>query len=163
YPRNVSCFEVVCSGFYDAMGPYRRCTARQREAIAEWLQRLGLAHVGDAAFGALSEGEQRMILIARALVKEPDLLILDEPCQGLDEANRDRVLRTVEALSDHTASSLIYVSHQHDALPGTITHLLRLEAGRVAGKGRVQGVRSHSDRRGRALHMAGLAGEGVGP
>jgi molybdate transport system ATP-binding protein len=149
YPRNVSCFEVVCSGFYDAMGPYRRCTAQQRDTIAEWLQRLGLPHVGDTAFGALSEGEQRMILIARALVKEPELLVLDEPCQGLDEANRDRVLRTVEALGDHVASSLIYVSHQRDALPGTITHMLRLDGGKVAGKGRLQGVRSHTDGRGR--------------
>ncbi|MFN2131527.1 MAG: ATP-binding cassette domain-containing protein [Anaerolineae bacterium] len=161
YPRNVSCFEVVCSGFYDAMGPYRRCTAQQRDTIAEWLQRLGLAHVGDTSFGALSEGEQRMILIARALVKEPELLVLDEPCQGLDEANRDRVLRTVEALGDHTASSLIYVSHQRDALPGTITHLLRLEGGRVAGRGKVRGVRSHADARARAQNMAGLAGEEV--
>jgi molybdate transport system ATP-binding protein len=161
YPRNVSCFEVVCSGFYDAMGPYQRCTAPQRDTIAKWLQRLGLPHVRDTAFGAISEGEQRMVLIARALVKEPELLVLDEPCQGLDEANRDRVLRTVEALGDHTASSLIYVSHQHDALPATITHLLRLEGGKVAGKGMVRGTRSHTDERGTAGPMAVLEGEEV--
>ena len=79
-----------------------------------------------------------MVLIARALVDEPELLIFDEPCQGLDPANRDQVLRMVEVLGDHAASSLIYVSHHRDALPRIITHLLRLEGGRVATQGIVQ-------------------------
>ena len=131
YPKNVPCFEVVCSGFYDTTGPYRRCSSQQREAARGWLRRLGLAQVGDMRFGALSEGEQRLILIARALVKGPELLVLDEPCQGLDAANRDRVLHLVEAIGEYTASSLIYVSHHRDALPRIITHVLRLEAGRV--------------------------------
>jgi molybdate transport system ATP-binding protein len=140
YPRNVSCFEVVCSGFYDALGPYQRCTAQQCETITDWLQRLGLAHIRELAFGAISEGEQRMILIVRGLVKRPELLVLDEPCQGLDAANRDRVLGMVEALGGDTAASMIYVSHHRDALPGSITHFLRLEEGRVVDRGRVQGA-----------------------
>ena len=96
-------------------------------------------------FGALSEGEQRLLLIARALVKEPELLVFDEPCQGLDAANRDKVLRLVETLGDHTASNMIYVSHHHDALPRTITHVLRLEAGRVVSRERVRdtGIHAH--------------------
>jgi molybdate transport system ATP-binding protein len=94
--------------------------------------------IGDLQFGAASEGAQRLVLIARALVKGPELLVLDEPCQGLDAANRDQVLRLVEALGDQAASSLIYVSHHRDALPRTITHLLRLEAGRVVSSERVR-------------------------
>ena len=138
YPRNVACLDVACSGFHDAIGPHHRCSPLQRETARDWLRRLGLSGIADLQLGALSEGEQRLVLIARALVKEPELLVFDEPCQGLDLANRDRILRLAEALGDHTASGLIYVSHHRDALPGTITHLLRLEEGRVVNSGRVR-------------------------
>jgi molybdate transport system ATP-binding protein len=148
YPKNVPCFDVVCSGFYDTTGPYRRCSPQQRETARGWLQRLGMLRVGQLQFGAISEGEQRMILIARALVKGPELLVLDEPCQGLDAANRDQVLGLVEALGDHAASSLIYVSHHRDALPGIITHELRLEAGRVVSSERVRDTGVSLDSRG---------------
>ena len=76
-----------------------------------------------------------MMLIARALVKQPALLVLDEPCQGLDAGNRDRVLGMVEALGYHLASSMIYVTHHRDALPKIITHVLRLDGGRVIDRG----------------------------
>ena len=138
YPKNVPCFEVVCSGFHDAIGSHGRCSSQQRETARDWMQRLGLLGIGDMKLGAVSEGEQRLVLIARALVKGPGVLVLDEPCQGLDLANRDKVLRLVEALGDHATSSLIYVSHHRDALPRTITHLLRLEAGRVISSERVR-------------------------
>ena len=138
YPRNLSCFEVVCSGFHDAIGSQGRCSSRQRESARDWMQRLGLLSAAGMQFGAVSEGEQRLVLIARALVKGPELLVLDEPCQGLDPVNRDKVLRLVEAIGEHAASSLIYVSHYRDALPRTITHLLRLEAGRVVRRERVR-------------------------
>jgi molybdate transport system ATP-binding protein len=137
YPRNVPCFEVVCSGFHDAIGAYRRCSSQQREMARGWLHRLGLSQLTGLRFGDLSEVEQRLVLIARALVKGPELLVLDEPCQGLDAANRDRVLRLVEALGDQAASSLIHVSHHRDALPRTITHVLRLKDGRVVGRDQV--------------------------
>jgi molybdate transport system ATP-binding protein len=140
YPKNVSCFEVVCSGFHDTIGFHGRCSSRQCETARAWLQRLGLSQVAGLRFGAVSEGEQRLVLIARALVKEPKLLVFDEPCQGLDAEKRDKVLRLVETLGDHATSSLIYVSHHRDALPGSITHLMRLEGGRVVGSGRVRDV-----------------------
>jgi molybdate transport system ATP-binding protein len=79
-----------------------------------------------------------MVLVARALVDEPELLIFDEPCQGLDAANRDQVLRMVEGIGEYTAASLIYVSHHRDALPRGITHVLRLDGGRVVGRQRVR-------------------------
>jgi molybdate transport system ATP-binding protein len=138
YPRNVACLDVVCSGFHDAIGTHGRCSARQREIARAWLRRLGLAPVAGLQFGALSEGEQRLVLIARALVKKPELLVFDEPCQGLDAEHRDKVLRLVETLGDRAASGLIYVSHHRDALPRTVTHLLRLEAGRVISRKRVR-------------------------
>jgi molybdate transport system ATP-binding protein len=86
------------------------------------------------AFGRISEGEQRMILIARALVKDPELLVLDEPCQGLDAGNRDRVLRMIETIGSELDTTIIYVTHHRDALPRVITHVLRLDKGRVVSR-----------------------------
>jgi molybdate transport system ATP-binding protein len=68
-----------------------------------------------------------MILLARALVKGPDLLVLDEPCQGLDAAHRQRFVRTVEALLRHTTA--IYVTHRRDEIPAGIERVLRLSGG----------------------------------
>ena len=74
-----------------------------------------LAGCAEQSFGSLSAGLQRMTLLARALVKGPDLLVLDEPCQGLDAAHRARFIRTVEALLRHT--TVIYVTHRRDEIP----------------------------------------------
>jgi molybdate transport system ATP-binding protein len=134
YPKNIPCLDLVCSGFFDSVGRYHKCSADQNKMAMGWLQRLRMQQCADRSFGGLSEGEQRMILIARALVKHPALLILDEPCQGLDAANRDRVLQAVETIGDHTGATIIYVTHQGDALPSIITHMLRLDRGRVAGR-----------------------------
>ena len=75
--------------------------------------------------------EQRLALIARALVKSPSLLVFDEPCQGLDASNRDRVLQAVERAGCQPRASMIYVTHRADELPRNITHVLRLDQGQV--------------------------------
>jgi molybdate transport system ATP-binding protein len=137
YPKGVSCFDVVCSGFFDSIGLYRRCSPQQRKAAWLWMQHLGVVPYADRPFEEVSEGEQRMILIARALVKRPLLLALDEPCQGLDAGHRDRVLQTVDAIGDRLDASLIYVTHDSKALPKTITHVMRLDEGRVISQARV--------------------------
>ena len=72
-----------------------------------------------------------MVLMARALVKHPVLLILDEPCQGLDKANRDRVLQAVDAIHSQLDTNLIYVTHIPHELPQAITHVLKLDRGSV--------------------------------
>jgi len=137
YPKNVSCFDVVCSGLFDSIGRYQEISPEQRAVVAECMQRLEIAHHARAAFGSLSEGEQRMVLVARALVKRPELLILDEPCQSLDAGNRDRVLEAIETMDNSLDTSLIYVTHHRDALPRIITHVVKLEDGRIVGKARV--------------------------
>jgi molybdate transport system ATP-binding protein len=138
YPKNVSCYDVVCSGFFSSIGRHRRCSMEQRDTVAWWLRHLGLSQVADMAFGSISEGEQRLILIARALVKCPKLLVLDEPCQGLDASNRDRVLQMVEAVGSPREPSIIYVTHLRDALPSVITHVLRLDEGSIVGEQKVK-------------------------
>jgi molybdate transport system ATP-binding protein len=125
-------FDVVCSGFFDSVGLYRQCSPQQREEARAWMARLSISDCAKAAFRQLSEGEQRMVLVARALVKRPQLLVLDEPCQGLDTRNRDRVLEAVDSVGN---TSMIYVTHEADEMPKTITHVIRLDTGRVISKG----------------------------
>ncbi len=135
YPRDLPCFDVVCSGFFDSVGLYRRPSAGQRQVARQWMERLDMWQHAQAPLAALSEGEQRIALVARALVKEPWLLIMDEPCQGLDAGNRQRVLRAVAAIGHQPDATLIYVTHEADELPPIITHVLRLKKGHVSEVG----------------------------
>ena len=102
------------------------------------MQELGIAGYVGRLFQELSQGEQRLVLVARALVKHPDLLVLDEPCQGLDTHNRDRVLGLIDWTGRHTDASVVYVTHDAERLPQIITHVLRLEEGRVKARARVR-------------------------
>lgn len=130
YPRDATCLDVVCSGWFDSVGLYQQCSTEQRNIAQAWLRRVGLAGHDTTQFAQLAEGEQRLTLLARALVKNPILLILDEPCQGLDTQNRDRILQTLAGI-ERPATSMIYVTHRADELPQNITHVLRLAQGLV--------------------------------
>ena len=77
------------------------------------------------------------MLLARALVKMPQLLVLDEPCQGLDARNREQVLYIIESVGRQLETHIIHVTHDTDQLPGIITHVLRLDRGRVVYSGRL--------------------------
>ena len=131
YPRGATCLDVVCSGWFDSVGLYRECSSEQREVALGWLGRFDLDARADTAFAQISEGEQRLALLARALVKNPILTVLDEPCQGLDENNRNRVLQVIDWIGSRPNTSMIYVTHRADELPQSITHVLRLNKGRV--------------------------------
>jgi len=96
-----------------------------------WMKRLGITDYAETRFGALSEGEQRLVLLARALIKAPELLVLDEPCQGLDNVNRERVIQAVETIGQMQDTTMIYVTHDVDALPEIITHSVYLQQGRI--------------------------------
>lgn len=111
YRLSVSARRVIISGFYDSIGLYQRATEKEEEIAQNWLDLLGLTNKGNAAFSSLSYGEQRVLLIARAMVKHPPVLLLDEPCLGLDEANRILVLSLIERICEEGATTLIYVSH----------------------------------------------------
>ena len=127
YPAEATCLDVVCSGFFDTVGLYRAPSPRQEKVARSWLKKFGLAERAETLFQDISEGEERLVLLARALVKDPALIVLDEPCQGLDATNRDRVLAAVDSVAAHPRRAMIYVTHRTDELPSSITHTLKLE------------------------------------
>ena len=127
YYAQASALETVISGFYDSVGLYRRPTRQQTETARRWLATLGMAGSADRPFDQLSQGEQRRVLIARAVVKRPALLILDEPCGGLDPAGRTRVIELADEIGRATETDLIFVTHHPDEVPRCITHVLRFQ------------------------------------
>ncbi len=147
YAKKVTVQEVVLSGFDGSVGLYRRPSAAENEATAQILALLGIAHLGERLLSHLSYGQQRLVLIARAMVKRPELLLLDEPCQGLDPENRDRVIGAIDDVCRSADVSLIYVSHHFDEYPASLTHMLTLDgAGRALPASRpLQGHRLPSE------------------
>ena len=103
--------------FSISVGLYHFCNAGQTADVSAWIEALQLDPFADRSFVTLSTGQQRLFLLARALVKSPPLLVLDEPCQGLDEHHRQIFLHLVEEICTHTPVTLIYVSHYQDEIP----------------------------------------------
>ena len=118
YRVGVTARIVVISGFFDSIGVYNQFTKRQQEIALDWLVMIHMEKHLDTPFRNLSYGEQRLVLLARAMVKQPDLLILDEPCQGLDDINREMVLKLIDYLGRTGTTQILYVTHhQEDYLP----------------------------------------------
>lgn len=109
-----NCLQIVVSGFFDSIGLYQKPTPLQAERAATWLTVIGLETLQHKPFRNVSYGEQRLILIARALIKTPRLLVLDEPTHGIDDANRARLLDFLELIADKRISTIVYVSHRRD-------------------------------------------------
>ncbi len=115
---------VIISGFFDSIGLYSKSTDVQKALADEWLALLGMSHRADEPFNSLSHGDQRLVLIARAMVKHPPLLILDEPCLGLDDINRQLVLALIERICASGKTAVLYVNHRpQDRIPGIEEHL----------------------------------------
>ncbi len=115
----VSCkaIEVILSGFYDSIGLYQQPSKKEIQVAREWLEILHMSDLANTSFRQLEYGQQRLLLIARAIVKQPALLILDEPYQGLDYLGRRLVKNTLELIAQENLSQLLYVSHyQKDKL-----------------------------------------------
>lgn len=124
YRVTVTAETVLLSGFFDSIGVYRPVKPYQREIVAEWLDFLHMTPFKNSLFQQLSFGQQRMLLIARALIKRPHLLILDEPCQGLDPMNRGLVIRLIEQVCERDLAQLLYISHDPEDHIACLTHEL---------------------------------------
>jgi molybdate transport system ATP-binding protein len=133
YRADISALSVVISGFYDSIGIYRSAGPKQQQAAFGWMTSLGVEHLARKPFAHLSQGEQRMVLLARAMVKTPLLLVLDEPCQGLDPSNRRMVLGVVEVIGRQAQTQILLVTHFDKEMPGCISHILRIGADLATG------------------------------
>jgi molybdate transport system ATP-binding protein len=122
-----TCFSVVASGLFDTQGLFKRLSEEQKAQVTHWMQVMGIAHLAERSFVQISGGEQRMVLITRALVKNPELLILDEPCQGLDRIQTERLKTVLDYLAANSEMTLLYVSHYDRDIPSCVNQNLELK------------------------------------
>lgn len=126
YMENVPAHQIVGSGFFDSIGLYRKCNDEQQGIAIEWMCLFGIGHLKDRSFLTLSSGEQRLVLLARAFVKDPDLIILDEPLHGLDISNKHRAAKIIETFCARPGKTLIYVTHYPHELPACVDRRFEL-------------------------------------
>jgi molybdate transport system ATP-binding protein len=135
YTYDITGIEVIQSGFYSSIGFDQALTKEQQDIARTWIDFFSLATVCQKSMLRMSYGEQRKILIARAMVNKPHLLILDEPCSGLDSTARSDFLDTLEKLSS-TGTNIIMITHHLDELIPSITHVLIMDRGSIYAQGK---------------------------
>jgi molybdate transport system ATP-binding protein len=135
FPESQTCLETVISGFHETIGCRNTASSPRRKIARQLLRQLGILELSKASFGSISAGLQRTVLLARALVKSPDLLLLDEPCQGLDRLHRDAFLKILESILGCSEATMVYVTHVREEVPKGIHRILQLKDGRIVRAG----------------------------
>lgn len=126
---NLTLETVILSGLHDSIGLYQQCGEQEQDLAKKWLALAGLEGRENEQFRDLSYGEQRAILIARAAIKCPPLLILDEPCHGLDDTYRERILKLLQLIAESGTSTLLHVTHDPTEVLPCEKHILELSPG----------------------------------
>ncbi len=141
-PRSERVHDVVVSASYGVVGRWREAYDElDHERAGQLLTEVGASHLVDRTFGTLSEGERKRVQIARALMSDPELLLLDEPAAGLDLGGREDLVSTLSVLaSDASSPATVLVSHHVEEIPPGFTHALLLRRGRVVAAGPVAEV-----------------------
>ena len=127
FKRDIPAVNIVAGGLKDYHGMFTVPDDMEIGTALRWMEKLGIADLRDRRFLSLSSGEQRLVLVARAFVRDPDLLILDEPLHGLDNANRLMVRNLIGDYCSNPERTLIMVTHYEEELPPCIDRCLRLE------------------------------------
>jgi molybdate transport system ATP-binding protein len=130
FEMGTSCFNVVASGLFDTIGLFRQINEQQASLVIKWMELLKIERLQNKFLHQLSNSEQRLVLLARALVKNPPLLILDEPCQGLDNDQVTLFKQIINVICLAGNKTLVYVSHYEHEVPECVTNFIRLENGR---------------------------------
>lgn len=130
YLRNLPVIDIVASGLHDSIGLYVNTPESELAACDWWLETFGILELRNKSFLKISSGEQRLVLLARAFVKDPSLLILDEPLHGLDTYNRRLARAVIEAFTHRKGKTVLFVSHYENELPCTVNKRLFLKRNR---------------------------------
>lgn len=140
-PPSEFALDTVVSGKYAQLDLWHAGTRADRVAAGKLLRLIGLARIADREWAYLSQGERQRVLIARALMARPQLLILDEPCAGLDPVAREKFLRFIQKLARRPdAPALVLVTHHVEEIVPAFTHALLLRGGRAIAAGRRRDV-----------------------
>lgn len=131
FDRGTSVYQAIGSGFFETMGLFRALSSTQHKQVLQWISVLNLSASKDKLLSALPDSQQRWVLIARAMVKNPAILALDEPCQGLDAVQTAQFLKLVEEVHRHTGVTLLYITHYAGEVPASVNNILELENGNV--------------------------------
>ncbi len=131
FNQSSTCFETVASGLFDTIGLFRQISNEDAKLVDQWMEFCGIKKFRDKRIGELSLGEQRAVLLTRALVKNPPLLILDEPCQGLDTERKEEFLELINEVCIRGNKTMIIVSHYENERPACISHFIKLDKGKV--------------------------------
>lgn len=132
FTKRTEVYKAVASGLYNTNGLYQALKPGQKELALQYLQLLGIAHLAEQRFAEISTGEQRMVLLARALIKNPPMLVLDEPCQGLDQEHTIYFRDLVHELCVYLHKTLLYVTHYDAEIPACVSKILRLNQGEAS-------------------------------
>jgi molybdate transport system ATP-binding protein len=131
FDKSIFCFDAVASGYFDSIGIYKKLSDGQIRHIHNWLKVLHTDNLIQKRLSDISSGMQRLILLIRALIKNPPLLILDEPCQGLDEYQTKSFVKLADDICAQTDTTMIYISHCENEVPGCVSQILELDEGRI--------------------------------
>lgn len=129
--HSIRCIDVLLSGFNDELGFSSSFNEYQRKQAQAWLAALNVEELANKQFAEVSLGKQRMLLLLRALIKNPPLLILDEPCQGVGQSQSEHFIEVLDFVCHSLNSTMIYVTHNSAEIPNCITRVLELEHGRM--------------------------------
>ncbi|MDD2388629.1 MAG: ATP-binding cassette domain-containing protein [Desulfobacterales bacterium] len=127
YRKRLRGIDVVMSGFFDSVGLYHKFSTEQEHTGRYWISLLEIEYLATRWFDQLSFGEQRMVLLARAMVKSPLLLILDEPCQGLDTIHRHHMSELINVIGQQSPTHILYVTHHPEEIPACTHCVLELK------------------------------------
>ncbi|GAA4311606.1 ATP-binding cassette domain-containing protein [Mucilaginibacter gynuensis] len=131
FPTDNSCLQVIESGYYDTLGLFRPSDAKRSATALRWMKALQIDQYARTLLKNIPASAQRLCLLARALIKNPPLLIFDEPCQGLDEFQQLHFKHLTDTICNLSNVTLIYVSHYQHEIPDSVTRVLKLDKGRV--------------------------------